>query len=130
MKVYQKIAMKLQAIANCTKTHNTEWYNQHKAELISIIERSMPSGSGIDCGTCLDLEKSNHDRITLTCAYHHLTEHGLYNGWTEHVIIIRPSLAHGIAIVVRGEDKNGVHDYLAELYYDHLTADMETISWH
>jgi hypothetical protein len=45
-----------------------------------------------------------------------MNEGGYYDGWTEHQVIITPSLQHGFDVRVTGQDRNEIKDYLAELF--------------
>ena len=104
-----KIASTLIAIENCQRDGK-----------LHALEDSLPSGSGIDGGTKID-KSSKPDRLILTMSFHHMDETGTYDGWTEHAIIVKPSLAFGVDIKITGRDKNGIKEYLAEVYQDALT---------
>jgi len=78
----------------------------------------LPSGSGIDNGTRVtDVSAA---RVKLECSYHHMNDTGHYDGWTEHVIRVTPTFA-GIDVKVSGPDRNGVRDYLGDVYHHALT---------
>jgi hypothetical protein len=79
----------------------------------------LPSGSGIDNGTKVaDISDS---ALLLSCGFHHMNDGGMYDGWTEHTIRVKPDW-RGIKLTVTGRNRNEVKDYLGELYYDALTA--------
>ena len=84
----------------------------------------MPSGAGIDSGTQIDMDKSRKDRLVFTTSFHHMDEWGGYDGWTEHQVSIRPSLAFGIDIVISEPDRNDVIDYLHEVFDSALRAEV------
>lgn len=90
----------------------------HYARLKQLADQ-LPSGSGLDRGTKIDLDRSRADRIVLIAPFHHMNEHGHYDGWTDHVIIVRPAFG-GIQVDVRGRNRNGIKDYLAEVYHHAL----------
>lgn len=115
MKLYQSIATKLAAIENCRASNNVEWLQRWKDALTDIMRERMPSGSGIDCGTKLH-EASTPDCLRLVVEFHHMDACGGYCGWTSHVITVRPSLAHGFTLAVSGRDRNGIKDYLCDVY--------------
>jgi hypothetical protein len=52
-----------------------------------------------------------------TCSYHHMNSDGYYDGWTEHEIIAKPSLVHGIDLEVKGRNRNEIKDYLHDTFY-------------
>jgi len=115
------IAQKLQAIHNCQKSGNSLWLEIHKEDLESFLKNHAPSGSGIDCGTKIDLEASRPDRIVLIVDYHHMDSNGFYDGWETYKISVKPSLAFGFTITFsEGRDRNGIKEYLAEVYQDFL----------
>jgi hypothetical protein len=122
-KVYQAIASKIEAMRNCNKSGNGEWFTRHHDAIDNIVKEYMPSGSGVDSGTQFDTCEHvdcNRDRLIFTTAFHHMDEHGGYDGWTQHSVIVTPSLARGFDIKVTGSDRNGIEDYLADLFYDAL----------
>ncbi len=115
MNKVEAIAQAMTARENCRKSGNTEWAQTWTAR-IDTIEASLPSGAGIDCGTTIDRERSKPDCIVLCASFHHMDEHGGYDGWTEHEIRLRPSFVYGVDVSVSGRDRNGIKDYLAEVY--------------
>lgn len=90
------------------------------------MEAALPSGSGIDRGTIIDRERSRPDRIVLVCSFHHMNEHGYYDGWTDHEVIVRPSLAWGFTLRVTGRDRNGIKDYLHDVYMHALREEASS----
>jgi hypothetical protein len=54
---------------------------------------------------------------------------GMYDGWTDHTIRAYASFVYGIRITVSGPDRNGIKDYLAELYQDALTRDIADMDY-
>lgn len=115
--LYRELASIFQAYLNCADRPSTdEWRNNHKETIEALVENFLPSGSGIDCGTTFDFDASKPDKLVLTFSYHHMNEGGYYDGWTEHSLVVRPSLAHGIDLRITGRDRNQVKDYLYEVY--------------
>ncbi len=123
-KLYQQIASTLQAIENCRKSGNAEWEVKHESTIDSLVADYMPSGSGIDNGTTLDND-STPNKLIFTTAFHHMNDGGMYDGWTEHRVIITPDLASGFDIKVTGRDRNDIKDYLAETFHQALDAEIE-----
>src|SRR5262245_54181916 len=101
--IVQAIAQTLAAYLNCEKSGNAEWRLRHRETLQTIIDNFLPSGSGINHGTRLD-DRSTPDRIILLCDFHHMSEHGYYDGWTSHQIVITPSLVHDFTLRITGRD--------------------------
>lgn len=115
--LYVILATMLQSRANCKARNNPEWFDTW-SELIGRIEKGiLPSGSGVDNGTKIDLDKSSDDQIVLTAGFHHMDENGMYDGWTDHTIRVRPSLSFGFTVSISGRNKNGIKEYLSDLYH-------------
>ena len=123
MKVYERIASLLTAIANCENSGNMEWKERHETALDSII-RNGPSGSGFDNGTKLD-DESTSERLVFSTAFHHMDEHGCYDGWTDHSVIVKASLAFGIRIIVTGRNRRGIKEYIGEVFHYWLNGECK-----
>jgi len=109
MKVYQALATAIACLPR-------DWAE----ERLALIERKyLPSGSGIDAGCKVLVEESNENRLVIKTAFHHMNEVGYYDGWTHHKIIVTPSLIHGFDLRITGRDKNGIKEYLGQLF-DHV----------
>lgn len=80
----------------------------------------LPSGSGFDDGSKIDVDNSRKDKIIITTAFHHMDEHGGYCGWTDHKIIVTPDF-DGINIKVTGNNRNQIKEYIADTFYHCLT---------
>lgn len=124
--VASTIASTMVAYNNCVKSGNSEWEQNHREKLEYIERNILPCGSGIDCGTRIDWEKTKGDKIVLTTDYHMMDEHGYYCGWIENIrITITPSF-NGINIKIYGTFSKykigeALKDYLHEVFYDYLT---------
>lgn len=122
--VYQRIACLLEAIENCRKAGNQEWLEKHSEALAVLVENTMPSGSGIDSGTKL-LDESTSSRLVFQVDFHHMNDNGMYDGWSDHTVIVTPSLAFGFNLRVTGRDRQGIKEYLAETYQFALNQETE-----
>lgn len=123
--LYRLIATAIDALKRCEERNNTEWVTRWRAQLDDIARSILPSGSGIDCGTTIDVDASRAECVVLNMSFHHMTEHGFYDGWTEHTIRVRPSLIHGITLTIGGRDRNDIKEYLHEVYSLVLTSQVE-----
>lgn len=127
MKVYQAIASKIQAMRNCDESGNIEWFHKHHDAILALVRDHLPSGSGFDSGTAIDgLEHvdSKRDELRFSTFFHHMNDSGMYDGWSEHCIVVRPSLAHGFTLRVAGRDRNGIKEYIAEVFSAALDAEL------
>lgn len=115
-KLYQELASRIVAIANCVKSNNQEWLAKHTQTAHELVKEFMPSGSGIDTGTKLDIDESNGDKLVFDFGFHHMNDAGMYDGWTEHRAIVTPSLMSGFDIKITGRDRNQIKEYLHEIF--------------
>ena len=120
--LYRLLASAIHARLSCIETGNTEWTDKHEAT-VEMLTGLLPHGSGIDGQRFVDLERSTGERIVIHVEFHHMTE-GMYNGWTDHDIIVTPSLVATIDVKVTGRNKNDIKEYLAEMFDNVLTADV------
>lgn len=118
--LYREIAALVVARENCHKAGNSEWFDAHSDSLAELVG-FLPSGSGIDCGTKLDLDRCKPGKLIFTFSYHHMDEHGGYDGWTEHTLSVIPSFS-GIDLHITGRDRNQVKEYLYDIYHDTLST--------
>ena len=144
-KAYQQIASSFQARINCENSidkHDClprdyvngakcvscdnwrEWFERHTETIKSIVKEHFPSGSGFDCGTRFEFDKSNPEKLVFFTEFHHLNENGFYDGWTQHEVIVKPSLVFGFTIRVTGKDRNDIKDYIAECFDDALNTEV------
>lgn len=88
------------------------------------IEALLPSGSGFDNGT--RLLRASDTCVEFETAFHHMNEHGYYTGWTDHKVIVSPSLLYEFTIRVSGVNRNGIKDYIADVF---ATLLKEEFKW-
>ena len=127
-------ALALSALHNCRKRDVESdrlcgdsppaslWESIWESRLETELANLLPSGSGFDCGTKLDIEASKPNRLVFITSFHHMDEHGGYDGWTEHKIIVTPSLVYGFELRVTGKDRNDIKDYIAEVMHGALSV--------
>lgn len=113
--MYQLMASTLAALDNCFECGNVEWIERH-TETLEGFDANLPSGSGFDSGSSLDLDRATPDRLVITTSFHHMDESGGYDGWSEHSVIVTPSLAHGFDVRVTGKNRNDIKEYIAEMF--------------
>ena len=115
--LYEALALNVQAFQNCIELNNVEWKGKHKARILKLVAECMPRGSGIDNGTKIDLERSIANKLVFYTSFHHMDENGFYDGWTDHEVIVTPSLTNRIELRITGRNRNEVKDYLHETFY-------------
>lgn len=114
------------AIKNCRKSGNGEWESRHRERIAAIEKHYLPSGSGFDRGSVLDIDGSTDDRLVIHTSFHHMNEHGFYDGWTEHRVTVRASLVFGIDVSVSGRNRGDIKEYLAETIGESLRREIDT----
>lgn len=123
---YQALASAIVAYGNCINSNNQEWQDRWKKQIAEIVSHDFPHGSGFDSGTKFDLSNNlrfNGEKLVFTTAFHHMNEGGMYDGWSEHVVIVSPSLAYGFTVKISGRDRNEIKEYIAEMFHAALSAD-------
>lgn len=123
--VYKQLATEVGAYQNCIKLKNQVWLDRHVERADNIMSDLMPRGSGMDSGTKLNWKRSSTDKLVFDTAFHHMNENGMYDGWTEHTIIVRPSLQFGFYLTVSGRDRNDIKDYLNDVFETALRQEIE-----
>lgn len=121
-KLYQELASLITARQNCINSNNQEWLGRHEDRIKALVKQYMPSGSGVDCGTKLDIDASNGDKLVFTFSYHHMNDGGYYDGWTDHKAIVTPSLAFGFSMRITGRDRNQIKDYFHDIFRESLES--------
>ena len=72
---------------------------ESKEHLDELISNHLPNGAGIeDCQ--LDYEASKRDCLVFTLCYHRMSEVGFYCGYSDHQIVLRPSLSYDFDLSV------------------------------
>ena len=100
-KVYEEIASLIIAIDNCNQAGNWEWMEKHESRIEEIASSYLPSGSGFDSGSTVNIGDSTRNKIVINSSYHHMDEMGGYDGWTDITVVVTPSLAFGFDIKIK-----------------------------
>ena len=132
-KLYEAIAQTASALKNCEKSGNVDgWLQRHESKLDRIAQDYLPSGSGIDCGTKINLRHTNDRQIILTGNYHVLNDVGYYTHWIDYTVYVLPSLIGHIDITIagdffneEGEEDENLKDYLYDIYHECLTSEYK-----
>jgi hypothetical protein len=124
-KLYQAIASRVVAMANCQRSGNTEWFEKHGDAIDALVKEYMPHGSGFDNGTTFDNVRSTARRLVFNTSFHHMhPESGMYDGWSEHSVILTPAFA-GYDMRVTGHDRNDIKEYIADTFSQALDIEVE-----
>lgn len=117
MNIIQHLAIAILARQRCIDSKNPHadvWEQK-----INHLMGDAPHGSGFDSGTSLG-ECLKH-KITFHTSFHHMNEVGMYDGWTEHKVLVTPEF-DGFDIRVTGRDRNGIKDYISEQFHHWLST--------
>lgn len=110
-----------------TAEHAKRWKDNAESNLLYLAKSALPHGSGIDYGTQIVIDASNESKIVLYTSFHHMDEHGGYDGWTEHKVIVTPSF-QSFDISISGRNRNGIKDYLYETFDGALNEIWEHVA--
>lgn len=124
--LYSELAAAIEARRNCADMGNQEWLVKW-TQRIQELEQLLPSGSGIDHGTILDLEQSHAEKLVMRADFHHMNDVGMYDGWTGHVVTVTPSF-RGINLRISGRNRNDIKEYLYETFDYALKQEVEPIA--
>lgn len=122
--MYQFIAHTLCRVQNIAKGGDPKRADGIFNDLGLWVKRNGPSGSGIDMGTAIS-ETSTPAKIVLGTHFHHMDEHGGYDGWTEHKVTVQASMLFDIDISVGGRNRNDIKEHLHQVYSQWLTSSVD-----
>jgi hypothetical protein len=121
--LYAVLANLVQARINSGEKHDANgdhWFAIHTESIDNLVKEHMPSGSGFDSGTTLDLDKSTSEKLVFTTSFHHMNDVGMYDGWTDHTVTVKPSLMFGISLTISGRDRNQIKDMMYDMFAEAL----------
>lgn len=104
----------------------SQYNNGNKTQAIERIMAQcehLPSGSGLDNGVRFSYSKSKPNQLVFKTSFHHINENGFYTCWTQHKIIVKPSFFQGFEVTITGRNKNGIKEYLYDLFIDVFAID-------
>lgn len=124
-KLYARLSSLLHARRNCQKEEKSHWADCHLEKIEELVKNHLPSGSGFDSGTQFLEDDSKPERLVFFTSFHHTDESGGYDGWTEHKVILTPSLAFGFELRVTGRDRNEIKEYIGETFHHALSQEVK-----
>lgn len=134
-KLYQYMASCQLALANCIISGNKEWEEKWRERCEHISKELLPSGSGFDCGSKFDYDRSPNGRLLISTEYHHMDSNGMYAGWTSPITItVLPDLQFGFVLrlnchgsrLAKPNDKEYFYDLFSHLLDMEIEVDKET----
>ena len=123
--LYRELAGLIDARHTCIERGNKEWQDNHTQEILSLVKNHMPSGSGFDNGTKIDLDRSHADKLIFHTSFHHMNDTGYYCGWTDHTVTVTPSLYLTFNLRVSGRNVNDIKEYIDEAFRHALMTSLQ-----
>lgn len=126
--VLSSIASRIETIRNLDRhnTHNPEVRDRNEDEILRIIRTFMPHGSGFDVGLELDFDRSTESKLIFKTSFHHMSETGMYDGWTDHVVTFEATFTTP-NVKVSGRNRNDIKDYIADTFMGHGQQLIEAV---
>ena len=119
-KVYSRLSNLVQWYGNLIECDDQEKANtylpQCEKEIQEIMGNHLPHGSGFDSGCKLNLDESKPERLVIDTGFHHMDEMGGYDKWTEHQVIVTPSLWRGFNLRITGRNYRDIKEYMYEMF--------------
>lgn len=119
-KVYELFATVLHGYGVAVQCNNPQFQEIHRRQINELEQRFLPSGAGFDNGCTIDLKKSTPERLEILTHFHHMNSGGFYDGWSDHRVIVTPSLLFGFKLEIQGEDRNDVHEHIEQTFSEML----------
>jgi len=110
-KLYRALAQEL----NRSRSDNLTHSESAKEAIEALTAQFLPHGSGFDSGCKIDLD-SKPGTIKIATAFHHLNENGYYDGWSDHIVTVTPSLEFGFDLKISGINRNAIKDYISDMF--------------
>lgn len=111
----QMLASLITAMENSSKSGNNEWHVRYSQRLSYLENNLLPSGSGLDSGTQILIEKCKPNMLVFQTSFHHMNETGYYDGWTDHIVRVTAAF-DGFDVSVSGRNRNFVKDHIADVF--------------
>ena len=121
-----RIANIVDAYMTCENNGNAYWHAKHEEALRQIERNVLPHGAGFDFGTTVDVDKSTSEKLVFHTSFHHMNDAGMYDGWTEHKVIVRPRF-DGLDVRVTGRNRNDIKNYIGDVFYQTLTKELTDV---
>lgn len=122
--LYRELAQAIEARKACLKEPVNQFGLDISQQTIKTCLDLLPSGSGWDSGTDIDLDASHANKLVLFGAFHHMSESGYYMIWTEHIIVVKPSLTSDFDLRITGSNRNDIKDHLYQTFDYALRQDI------
>ena len=100
-------------------------------DCLERLTEFLPSGSGFDSGTTIDVGLSTPEKLVFQTSFHAMDEYGSYDGWTDHMVTAQPSFVLGVVIDEPDNDNPiDIMEYVAETFDESLRQKVEAYRDH
>lgn len=110
--LYKELSNLVSALTVCT----AEWEQKHRTRIAELCLSYMPRGCGFDVGAKLLIEKSTQEKLVFATEFHHMNSDGFYDGWTSHIVTVKPSLFYDFKLSISGINRNDIKDTIYECF--------------
>ena len=100
------------------------WFTEHRKTIDRLVSEHMPNGNGFDRGTYFDDDNSTSEKLIFRTHFHHMNKNGLYDGWTDHKVIVTPTFI-GYNIQIGGKNRNDIKDIIHEYFRECLDCEVD-----
>jgi hypothetical protein len=121
-KIYQTLARQFTRKLNILNGDlPASWTDERHANMLADCDDKIqalldhaPHGGGFDSGIQFLEDDSSPNKLVFRCDFHHMDEHGYYNGWSEHKAIVTPDLAFGYNLKITGRNRDQIKEFISE----------------
>lgn len=122
--LYQIMAHTLETLQNCNRWNNPTW-QAHWSLLIDMCVGLLPHGGGFDDYPKMDRKRSKPDYFVFRGSYHVMNGRGLYVGWRDYRVTVKPSFAYGLTVRVTGARLGELNEYIYEVFANALRTEYD-----
>lgn len=125
--LYKELSSLIQARNTCNTSNNQEWFKKHTETIHRLTTAHLPQGWSIELdraiGTGTELV-SHADKLVFEGSYHHMNDVGYWDGWTDHIIVLTPSLLSDFNLRISGRNRNEIKDFLHDIFDTAMREDV------
>lgn len=118
------IALSCQWRQDLKKTSGKEAWMAEAEFRLDSLDAVLPTGAGMYNASIIR-DKSSSQKVEINFMYHFVNNDGHYDGHEGYRLIIKPDLAHGYALNIFGNNRDGIKDYFYDVFADALDAQVE-----